>query len=164
MAFSLPLPSIHTSVILAARIFLVIHFLGMISIISTLFCSLSSSSHSRQPTVKDKWKQKAIADGSTTGIYILTHRRYPLQSWGAYKSPKGREEITECCCGDTHRPVLVKNDASTCSALQRNLRSWENTKPHVALLHKSGLDYVHYSKADIKAKFLDGIIRHVQIR
>lgn len=63
---SLHFPSMHTSVTLAVTIFLVIHFSGLISIISILFCSLSSSSRSHQSTVKDKLQQKATADGSTT--------------------------------------------------------------------------------------------------
>lgn len=63
---------ISPSVTLSVRIFLVIHFFGMISIISILFCSLSSSSHSHQPIAEDELKQKAIADGSTTEICLHT--------------------------------------------------------------------------------------------
>lgn len=69
--FSLPLLSVHTALILAARIFLAIHFLRTISIISILFCFLSSSSHynsqlKRNRSINYCWAQHH------RNIYIFT--------------------------------------------------------------------------------------------
>lgn len=68
------------------------------------------------------------------------------------------EEVTKCCCGNTHRPVPMKNDDSVCNAWQRNFVSHEKTAWHVSLLHHQVWTACITARQDIEEKFLNGII------
>lgn len=133
--FSLSLSLTHTSVILAVWNVLAIRFLEMTSIISILFSSLSSSSNSHSPPVKDdKWKLLLMAapqEDIHTQISTVVPRNV-LESKG---ERKGNKVLL-------WRYTQARTDQKWCLNLQCFAKKFQiirPTIPHVAFLYASEL-------------------------
>lgn len=152
--FSLSLSLTHTSVILAVWAVLAIHFLEVISIISVLFCSLSSPYDSYCPPVKEDkcycwWHEHAHTQISTA---------VPRNVLESKVERRGNKMLlwryTQAC-----------TDQKWYLNLQCFTKKFQIVRPYHTTCGFPiciRIDYLHYSEVHTKKKFVNGIVRHCE--